>query len=153
MKDVLALRRELPGTPGITALLAERDQYLQALYPDRVQLRHAVESAANEFGLYGLRQGGRLVGCGSLVRHSTFMELKKVFLTASARGKGLGQHLLATIETEARAAGCALLRLEVGTRQEAAFRLYRRMAYIEVGPFPPYRAEITSRFMEKRLEA
>jgi putative acetyltransferase len=153
LPDNLALHREHPDDPEVIAFLTERETYLQVLYPERVIIRRAVELLAHELAFYGLRQDGRIIGCGSLLRHPDFMELKKVFIAEAMRGRGLGRYLMAAIEAEARALGCKLLKLEVGTRQEAAVSLYRGLGYVETGPFSPYRPDPISRFMEKHLEA
>ncbi|HEX5379228.1 MAG TPA: GNAT family N-acetyltransferase [Phenylobacterium sp.] len=152
MEGAPVWNREAPDGPDLVALLAERETYLQALYPGRAPARRAVELLADTHGFYGLRVDGRIVGCGGLIRHSGFMEVKRVFLSEAVRRRGLGRFLMAALEAEATASGCALLRLEVGARQPDAIGLYQRMGYVETGPFPPYRADPVSRFMEKRLK-
>lgn len=153
MEPELTLKRESPGNPDIAALLSEREVYLGALYPNRVGLRRGIERDANVLGLFGLRRGGELVGCGSLIRHPDFLEVKKVFLAARVRGTGLGRYLMAGLEAEAEAAGFALLRLEVGRRQAAALRFYRRLGFSDTVAFPPYREDPISCFLERRLVA
>lgn len=145
------MRRERPDDPDLIALLTERETYLQGLYPERTARRRSVEAQADELAFYGLRKGGRLVGCGCLLRHPGFLELKKLFIAEAARAQGLGREMVAGLEAEARAAGYSLIKLEVGTRQAPAHGLYRKLGYVECSPFPPYRADPLSCFMEKRL--
>ena len=137
MADDLRLARERPDDPDLIALLAERETYLQDLYPEGIVRRRSVEVLADELAFYGLRQSGRLVGCGCLIRHPRFLELKKVFVAEATRRQGLGRVMVAAIEAEARAAGHTLIKLEVGTRQAAAHSLYRQLGYIECSPFQP----------------
>lgn len=153
MAENLALHRERPDDPELIALLTEREAYLQRVYPERVATRHAVEVPADELVFYGLRRDAQLVGCGCLIRHPKFLELKKVFITEAMRKNGLGQYLIKAIETEARAFGYTLLKLEVGIRQEAALTLYRSLGYKESSPFSPYRPDPLSYFLEKLLSA
>lgn len=152
MGNGLVVGREAADVPEMTGLLLERAAHLEGLYPGSGPARTLVESRANNLTLYGMRQNGRLIGCGSLIAHDGFTELKQVFLSAAARGAGLGKILLAALETEAISAGATLLRLEVGLRQHAAIALYRRFGYVEIGPFGSYRAQPTSLFLEKRLQ-
>jgi putative acetyltransferase len=151
MGTELILQREAPTDPDIAVLMAEREAYLQGLYPDRVGLRRAVELEAKVLGFYGLRSDGEVVGCAGLILHPGFLEAKQVFLTPRARGKGFGRWLMAGLEEQAQRAGFDLLRLEVGVRQPQAFGFYRRLGYAETAAFSPYRPEPTSRFLEKRL--
>jgi putative acetyltransferase len=73
-----------------------------------------------------------------------------------ARGRGVGKALLARIESDARAAGSRILRLETGTRQTAAIGLYEQCGFRRCGPFghyadlPQYRIA-ASLFYEKHL--
>jgi putative acetyltransferase len=58
-------------------------------------------------------------------------------------------------QLEAHAAECGvnLIRLETGVKQPEAVRLYRKLGYVERGPFGHYRADPLSVFMEKTLKA
>ena len=72
-----------------------------------------------------------LAGCGALRRcvhagalaHETG-ELKRMFVDASFRGRGLGVRLLHALESEARAFGYRHIWLETGTMQPEAVALY-----------------------------
>ncbi len=85
-----------------------------------------------------------------------FAEVKRMYVREPARGRGVAQALLTRIETEARAAGLVVLRLETGVRQTAALRLYAQAGFVPCGAFGDYatmppEAIATSIFMEKRL--
>lgn len=102
------------------------------------------------------RLNGAAVGCGGVALFADFAEVKRMYVRDAARGRGVAQALLARIEREAWEAGLAVLRLETGTRQFAAMRLYQRAGF-EVCPafgayaeMPPH-AVATSVFLEKRL--
>jgi GNAT superfamily N-acetyltransferase len=81
----------------------------------------------------------RLVGCAGWRRHGADAELKRMFTTKAARGRGLGRRLLATVEESARAAGCARLILETGDRQPEAVALYESAGYQRIEDFGFYR--------------
>jgi len=64
-------------------------------------------------------------------------DIAKLIVHRRARGRGLGERLMTTIEDEARAAGFTLLTLDA-KRGGAAERLYRRLGWVTVGAIPRY---------------
>jgi putative acetyltransferase len=104
------------------------------------------------------RCDGAAVGCGGVVLFADFAEVKRMYVRDGVRGRGVAQALLARIESGARAAGLAVLRLETGERQAAALRLYERAEFRWCAAFGAYaamapQAVATTVFMEKRLTA
>lgn len=133
-------------------LLAALDEYQSGLYPPTsTHLLPAAELAQGVF--LGAFADGRLVGCGGYVRHDGYGELKRMFVRPEARGRCVGELLLAELERRAQAEGVTVLRLETGVRQPAAIRLYERAGYVRRGPFGGYTDEPLSVFMEKRLQS
>jgi len=61
--------------------------------------------------------------------------LKRMWVTGSARGTGLGRRMLLALEAEARELGVTTLRLETNRALEEAIGLYRRSGYVEVAAF------------------
>jgi len=59
-------------------------------------------------------------------------EIKRMFVVASARGRGLSRVVLAELEDSARAAGLGWLVLETGLPQTSAVALYRSSGYVEI---------------------
>jgi putative acetyltransferase len=79
-----------------------------------------------------------------------------MFTDQAARGRGVAKAILTQLETVARDAGMALLRLETGVHQHDAIAFYERMGFRECGAFGDYAAMTpsmieTSVFYEKRL--
>jgi putative acetyltransferase len=75
-----------------------------------------------------------------------------MFVDPAARGLKVGRELLKAMEAHARGIGVRVLRLETGIRQPVAITLYESAGFVRRGPFPPYRADPLSVFMEKRLD-
>ncbi len=76
------------------------------------------------------------VGCGALKLHGTEpAEVKRMWVSPSARGLGVGRRLLTELEAYAAGAGIALLRLETNDSLTEAINLYRSAGYAEVEPF------------------
>jgi len=65
-------------------------------------------------------------------------ELRRIAVIPSARGRGLGRDLLASVIAHARAAGGVRVELEVAANNLAAIALYRRAGFVEVGRRPRY---------------
>ncbi len=99
------------------------------------------------------RLAGRPVGCGAIVRHPGYAEIKRMFVTDAARGTGVGKAILLALECAAGVGNSRLMRLETGIHFAGALRLYRAAGYVERGPFGAYRPDPLSVFMEKRLPA
>ena len=102
------------------------------------------------------RMDGVAIGCGGVAWFSDFAEVKRMYVRDVGRGRGVAPALLTRIETEARAAGFTLLRLETGVRQVAALRFYQRAGFRICVPFGVYaemapQAVATSVFLQKQL--
>jgi putative acetyltransferase len=74
-------------------------------------------------------------------------------VSPAARRLGVGRRLLAALEERAAAQGLRLLRLETGTRQPEAIRLYESSGYERIPSFGEYAADPFSVCYEKHLGA
>jgi putative acetyltransferase len=146
------VRLEPPGQPDVLALIEDLDAYQKPLYP--IESFHGIDLAAlsQPHVLFGVARDaqGVALGCGAMVVGATYGEVKRMYTRPEARGLGIGQRLLAFLEQQARARGCALFRLETGYLQAEALRLYERCGYARRGPFGDYTDDPTSVFLEKR---
>ena len=92
------------------------------------------------------------VGCGALKLHpGAPAEIKRMWVTPSVRGLGLGRRLLAELEARAAAHGVRVLRLETNRALGEAIGLYLAAGYREVAAFndEPY----AHHWFEKALPA
>jgi putative acetyltransferase len=156
MHDIgaLEIRQESPNAEGIAPLLAESDAFAAALYPAESNHMADVEAlCAPGAKFFVASLGGRVVGCGAVVRgeEAGVAEIKRMFVRADARGCGAGRAILAALEGAARADGVSFLRLETGIANAEALALYRRHGYATRGPFGDYNEDPLSVFMEKSL--
>jgi DNA-binding MarR family transcriptional regulator/GNAT superfamily N-acetyltransferase len=107
-----------------------------------------MRSPAGVFLMATLR--GEPIGCGALKFHEGApTELKRMWVSPTVRGCGLGRCLLTELETRAAAAGCRVLRLETNRALTEAIALYRSAGYREIDGFndEPY----ADHWFEKRL--
>lgn len=141
-----------PGSEEVRRLLAERDAYFAALYPERnTTLLPVATLAGREVTFLIVRVGGELMGCGALIAQGRVGELKRFYVRPDARRLGLAARLLVAAERRAAQLGLWRLRLEVGRRQPAAIALYRRAGYRPIRCFSPYRPDAVCTFRGKVL--
>ena len=92
------------------------------------------------------------VGCGGLRLHGRApAEVKRMWVSPSVRGLGVGRRLLRELEDRAREAGAGATCLETNGNLTEAISLYRSAGYAEVEPFndEPY----AHHWFEKRLRS
>jgi len=93
---------------------------------------------------------GVAVCCGGVKRLDTeSCELKRMYVTPEARGRGVARALLAALEDRARALGFTIARLDTGPKQPVAQRLYELSGYVAIENFN--RNPVATYFGEKRL--
>lgn len=146
-----------PDHPDARALIAMSEAYMGALYPaESNHFEPATGLRPPHGGFWGVWLGDLLVGCGGVKVHTpadaaAYGEIKRLFVLESARGHGAAKRLMAHIEAALQARGVSLARLETGIHQPEAIGLYRRLGYVERGPFGDYAPDPLSLFMEKAL--
>jgi GNAT superfamily N-acetyltransferase len=123
----------------IDALNAE----LSALYPEpgATHFDLSAEEVADRRGTFlVVYRDAMPVGCGALrLLDADTAELKRMYVSPTARGRGLGRHLVAALEAEARALGVRRLVLETGVRQVAALTLYEATGFHPIPLYGEYR--------------
>ena len=148
----LDIRTVSPLSKEGRALIVASQSALEAVYSaDEIFTLDPEELAAPNTQFLVARVDGRPVGCIAIVDMLRYGELKRLFVSASARGTGLGRRLVEEAEAAARDIGLRVLRLETGPELAPAVRLYRGLGYAERGPFGDYADLPCSLFMEKRL--
>lgn len=146
-----------PGHPEAQALIRLSEAYMSALYPSESNHFEPADGLRPPGGAFwGLWLGETLVGCGGVKFHTpagepAYGEIKRLFVLDSARGCGVARQLMAQLEAELPARGMRLARLETGIHQPEALALYRRLGYVERGPFGGYAPDPLSAFFEKVL--
>jgi GNAT superfamily N-acetyltransferase len=94
--------------------------------------------------------GDRAVCCGGLKRlPDGACEIKRMFVVADARGRGVARALLGELERRARKLGYTVARLDTGPRQVRAQRMYERAGYVPIANFNAN--PVATFFGEKRL--
>ena len=145
------------ATDEVRALIVELDRALAANYS--YEQCHGLDIDAifqPHIRFFVARRGENAVGCGGIAFFDGFAEIKRMYVRPEARGSGVAQALVSHLENEAAHAGTSLVRLETGTLQAAAIRLYERCGFEPCAAFGDYAvmpvsAIETSLFYEKTI--
>ena len=144
-----------PDDADVKDLIDQADTLMSSLYPPESNHLDGVEELKKPNVLFvGAYKGRELVGCGAvkiLTDHGSYGEIKRVFVSPEHRGLGISLEIMRFLENHLIESGIRVARLETGTKQPEALGLYRKIGYIERGPFGGYREDPLSIFMEKAL--
>lgn len=143
---------EPADTPGILELLEASDAFHAALYPPEDNYLLSVdELLAPGATVVVARDGERAIGMGALVEKNGYAEIKRMFVRPEARGSGIADGILRSLEAVARAANVDTLKLETGPLQPAALAFYERHGFTRTGAFGDYPEGPHSVFYAKPL--
>jgi putative acetyltransferase len=142
-----------PDDPGLVPLIALHAAQSAAHYPS--ESNHIQDGAAlarDGTVMFAARLGvdGAVVAMGGYKPIAPgHGELKSMYVAETARGGGVGAHILALIFDHARAAGLGRLSLETGSlpASASARRLYARTGFTPCAAFGSYRPDPMSVFM------
>ncbi len=98
--------------------------------------------------------GNEVVGGGAYRRLSDeTCELKRLFVTDTARGHGLGRKLSDTLIASAANDGYAVMQLDTGNLMKEAIAMYESMGFSRIPPYHEYPARLMPYFvfMQKAL--
>ncbi|MEM9130694.1 MAG: GNAT family N-acetyltransferase [Actinomycetota bacterium] len=153
---MIALERRPPDDPEVDALITALSAHLWDAYPEDREEYASHNALASDTTVVLARLDGESVGCGAfrpLPWDPTAVEIKRMFVSAAARGHGVGAAVLAELDALAEAAGFVVARLETGVRQVEAMGLYEKAGYRRIPNYPPYEDLPLSVCYEKPLVA
>jgi GNAT superfamily N-acetyltransferase len=145
------------------ALLRAAALEARALYPDLIpadaplptNAPHApgcvylvAYDAAQPVGMGALRP---LPVAADQVLHPETAEVRRMFVDAAHRRRGVGREVLAALMRHATEMKYLRVVLETGDRQAAAIALYEQAGFSRIAPFGPHVGDPTSVCFEKRL--
>lgn len=149
----ISVARERPDSPDATALIEELEAHLSSIYP--AENRHGLSVArliSENVAFFVLRCDGAPAGCGGIKLYGDdYGELKRMYVRPQFRGQRFGEIILEYLLDYARDQGISTVRLETGTFQEGAIRLYERVGFRSCGPFGEYEATPMNIFYEMAI--
>ena len=150
----MQIQFEDPDQADVRQLIADLDAYQDSLYP--AESRYALDLASlrqpNVRFAVARAADGAAIGCGAVVLHTEYGELKRMYVAPAFRGQAVAHKVLALLEEAARTAGCRHARLETGPFQPQALSFYTRSGYQTCGRYGDYRDDPLSVFMAKPLD-
>lgn len=154
-RDGVAIVPRRPDHPDAVALLGMfyREQVGRYGFAESVDLDPSLYEEPNGVFVVIYRDE-RPVGCGACRwydRATGTAEVKKTYLVASERGRGVGRLLLAWLETAAAGWGCKRVILETGVRNTAALSLFGNFGYRSMPRYVEGRDASINRAFEKSL--
>ncbi|MDX2418533.1 MAG: GNAT family N-acetyltransferase [Xanthomonadales bacterium] len=142
-----------PQGADALALLREAAIEARELYPDSFPpgTPWPVNSPTPERGIYLVGYSdGKPVACGALRPiDADCVEVRRMFVTADSRRKGLARAMLQELESRAADFGYSVMQLETGNRQLSAITLYESLGFKPIAPFGEYANDPLSVCFEK----
>lgn len=149
---MIIVARTDPHDPQATALLKQSHALMQSLFPPEDNFYLEINDlVATDIHFFTAREGDQILGTGALKIHDGYGEVKSMFVSEAARGKGIAAAILRQIEDTARAENLSALKLETGNVLHAAHALYRRAGFTNCDRFGDYTDAPSSIFMQKPL--
>jgi putative acetyltransferase len=149
------VRDEPLSSPVARGLIAALNAELLALYPPEECFHDLAENevAPGQGRFLVAWEGDLPVGCGAIRRlEDGRAELKRMYVVAERRGRGISRAVLEALEATARALGASSIVLETGVRQPAAIGLYGSAGYVPIPAFGAYVTSASSLCMERRID-
>jgi DNA-binding MarR family transcriptional regulator/GNAT superfamily N-acetyltransferase len=122
----------------IRAYFAELDTRFEGGFDPGVSIATDAAGYVEPAGLFVIaRLQGDPIGCGALRFHAATepAEIKRLWVSADARGLGVGRRLLNDLETLAAAHGATVVRLDTNRSLTEAISMYRSAGYREIAAF------------------
>lgn len=134
------------------AAVEARDLYPELFEPDSPW---PTNSPTPKGGVYLVAyRASEPVGCGAVrPLGEGVAEVRRMFVTKSARRGGVARAVLGELEERAKALGYSTLRLETGYKQAPAMALYEAHGFRRIEPFGEYINDPTSVCFEKVLNS
>lgn len=126
----------------VLAVLDGDDHSFYAQYNKLNAIKHVVVLYENDIP----------VGCGAIKAYDEYtMEVKRMFVDSTQRGKGLATIILLELENWAKELGYKKCILETGRKQVDAVRLYEKNNYLLMENYGQYAGVEYSLCFEKKL--
>lgn len=152
MNDNITITKTTSENPDYINLITAFDGYLWAKYPElktNYWGNNIIEINPNVVLIYF---DGKAVACGCFKKYdANTVEIKRMFVSPEARGKGIAQKILQELEFLAAQKGFSYAVLETLHKQTAAIALYQKVGYEIVDNYEPYVGLKNSICMKKKL--
>jgi putative acetyltransferase len=141
-----------PAIEEACELIRELDTEIAALYPGSPVNGIDVADFEKGGGYFVIaRESDRPIGCGAFRPvGQQCVEIKRMFVRADARRRGIARQILRHLEEEIRRRGFRSIVLETGCKNSEAMGLYEAEGYFPIPPFLRYVGSPISRCYAKK---
>lgn len=149
---MLTLKRTNSDDNHFQTLIIDLDKDLWLRYPDVQEDYEVLDKVKGIATVVVAYEDNTPVGCAcfrSFDNHT--IEIKRMFVYAASRGKGIAYKILQELETWAKELGFSRAVLETGIRQPEAIALYQKSGFSFMEKYPPYQDMENSVCMQKPL--
>ena len=121
-------------------MIQELDAEIASLYPDTpIEGIDVSEFEASGGYFVVATEAGQAVGCGGFRQvDDRCVEIKRLFVRASARRRGIARQILRHLEEEIQRRGFRTIVLETGQDNDAAIALYKAEGFFPIPAFLGY---------------
>ncbi len=154
MDTVIEITAITTPDDDVLEMVERLDASMKDMYPpESTHLIPPEELSAGANRFFAVKVDGKLMGCGGIrVVGQDYAEIKRIYVDPSSRGLGLAKAILNRLESESRLLGLREMKLETGTSQPEAIRLFERCGYAQCPAFGDYpKNDPYSYFMQKTL--
>ena len=149
---MLKFSRVTSGNFDFKKMVKELDAYLAVIDGEEHSFYHQYNQITNINYAMVVYENDAPIGCGAIKEFDlTAMEVKRMYVQASKRGKGVASQLLHELEKWAAELGYQKCVLETGKRQQDAIALYLKAGYQVIENYGQYVGVENSVCFEKML--
>lgn len=135
----MVCKRVTSTHPDFIALVSCLDAELAQRDGDEHAFYHQFNSIDTIQHCIVLYDASEAVGCGAIKTYdTTTVEVKRMYVMSSQRGKGLATQVVLELEIWAKALGYEKCVLETGIRQPEAIALYKKNGYTQIPNYGQY---------------
>jgi GNAT superfamily N-acetyltransferase len=153
MTDTITIIKTTNENPNFIELISKLDETLWERYPElksNYWKNNIVEFNPNVVVIY---LNKKAVACGCFKKYNEeTIEIKRMFVSPEARGKGLAQKILFELEQWAIALGFSISILETLYKQKEAIGLYQKVGYTIINNYEPYIGNENSVCLKKIID-
>lgn len=155
-EENIKLTVESPNSQDGQTLIGQLTDELGAIYGvTRAGAFRPAEVEVPRAAFIVARLDGEPVGCGAIrpfADDPDSVEVKRMFVKPSARGKGISRLILRKLESLAKSFGYAMIKLETGIHQHEAIGLYTKEGYERIPCYGSYSNDPVSICYAKAVE-
>ena len=149
---MITLKRTTSNDAHFLQLVKSLDKDLWNRYPEEQHMYEGFNHVPNLNTVVVAYADGEPVGCGCFKPFDAeSAEIKRMFVQAEQRGKGIGYLVLQELEQWASELGYRYTVLETAIRQPEAIALYQKRGYNRIPNYGPYAHLPNSICMKKPL--